>query len=1027
MEYLDFKLKVDEDGGAWRVAAAWRGGGATITVSPPEAARGQLRDSELTLRESAARDAVPVWGAARTRDDAARGYGRALFDAVFDREVGARFDEATDAARAEGKGVRVRVDADGGAMEVPWELLCAPFPNEFLACSERTPVVRSVGGAWPPFVRLRRGAALRMLVASASPRDLPPLDVQGELARLRRALGALQASGRFEVVPLEHATLETLQSKLRGGDHHLFHFIGHGERGGVMLEDEDDGARLLTAEALGALLADEAPALRLCVLNSCSGAQASHERPLAGVAQRLIARGVPAVVAMQFPVSDGAAVEFARSFYGALAEGEPLEGAARSARLALATRRGRDALVEWATPVVCLQTADGRIFDAITAPTARPSVGHDGVRGAAFSPDGRRAATLNGFGLRVWDLEKKLLAWSRGAPGHGAVAFSADGTTLATAGGANPLRLWRADTGDPLLKGRTVRGESTHVDSVALSADGRLVSVVRGGALLRWDARRGTPLAAPTAAGPVCVAASWQGATSAGDVGADDEPAAPTLDVLGRADGACEVWREGRRALVAAPHAQRVVAIRVSRDGGAATTVDAGGAVRRWDVATGATAASWQIRAGAPKHLSFGTDDLLVFTIEREHDDPAPFYALDLATGEEARHDVDVVRAWASPDGRRALCGSWNGLLLRDLASGRVTFRARGAMGRLGVAVTSEGHVVVPADGGITAWDAARGRPLWVAHRSAAFSAAAREAALLLVTSYDGDLRAFDTTTGRERLAFAPTHPEVRVVAVSGDGNVALSTSPAEVRLWDVAAGRPQWSEAWARGAITCAALDREGAKVAVGTDGGLVAVWREGAWRDLTAMEGGAPAITALAWSPDGATLAVGDWRGRLSLWEDAADAPGVERELRGWTDFCVSAVAWFADGRALLTGEFNGMLTRWDVAAGRPAQAIGPVDARVDAMALAPNGRWAASSHGDDGTVRLWDLERGEPLGALVTFMGGEWVAVDARGGYEASDYGMFDEAGTPTVALGSGDALAAAEGDGAHEAFNAGLPEG
>jgi CHAT domain-containing protein len=62
--------------------------------------------------------------------------------------------------------------------------------------------------------------------------------------------------------------------------------------------------------------------LQLVVLNSCWSGALTRRRgqdPFSGVGAALIKSGVPAVVAMQFPVSDNAAVAFSRAFYERLA------------------------------------------------------------------------------------------------------------------------------------------------------------------------------------------------------------------------------------------------------------------------------------------------------------------------------------------------------------------------------------------------------------------------------------------------------------------------------------------------------------------------------------------------------------------------------------------------------------------------------------------------------------------------------------------------------------------------------------
>jgi len=207
---------------------------------------------------------------------------------------------------------------------------------------------------------------LRILVAVAGPSDAVPLDADREWRILRGALADLERDGRVALQRLEGATIPALQRELRRGEYHVFHFIGHGafdrERGeGVLLMEDRDGRSVpLSARRLGALLHDEADTLRLVVLNACHGARNSHDYPFAGLAQAVVRKGVPAVIAMQFAISDRAAVTFAREYYRAVADGYPVDAAFGEARKAVYLD---DNEVEWATPVLFMRAPDGVLWD----------------------------------------------------------------------------------------------------------------------------------------------------------------------------------------------------------------------------------------------------------------------------------------------------------------------------------------------------------------------------------------------------------------------------------------------------------------------------------------------------------------------------------------------------------------------------------------------------------------------------------------------------------------------------------------
>ena len=88
--------------------------------------------------------------------------------------------------------------------------------------------------------------------------------------------------------------------------------------------------------------------LQLVVLNSCQGARTTMADPFAGVATTLIQSGVPAVVAMQFEISDDAAIVFAEELYtNLIGRQDPIDAAVAEARKAIFVEIDE---VEWATP-----------------------------------------------------------------------------------------------------------------------------------------------------------------------------------------------------------------------------------------------------------------------------------------------------------------------------------------------------------------------------------------------------------------------------------------------------------------------------------------------------------------------------------------------------------------------------------------------------------------------------------------------------------------------------------------------------
>ena len=101
----------------------------------------------------------------------------------------------------------------------------------------------------------------------------------------------------MEVDFTDDATFETIQSYLNEKDYHIVHFTGHGTeiegQGFLVLENEDLTARQVDNQAIADLFAERG--IRLVVLSACESAD---------LADKLVRKGVPAVVAMQYSILD---------------------------------------------------------------------------------------------------------------------------------------------------------------------------------------------------------------------------------------------------------------------------------------------------------------------------------------------------------------------------------------------------------------------------------------------------------------------------------------------------------------------------------------------------------------------------------------------------------------------------------------------------------------------------------------------------------------------------------------------------
>jgi hypothetical protein len=315
-----------------------------------------------------------------------RQYGVNLFNWLF-ADPTLQKHWATISGEHKQRRIRLRLAREAPELhQYPWESLCEPDsapsgPALRLAAAEATPLSRYLDGQWQPGKPVI-GRPVRMLVAIANPDGLaalnPPLDpivTSTEWEALNQALQGLQRTS-VDLERLEEpCTLPRLSEALRTGHYHILHLICHGtaSRGGpavLYLADKDNRVARVTdedlAEQLALLLAntqvDDERKLRLVFLASCQTARRSAYDSFRGVAPRLVAAGVPAVLAMQDNVGVVAAREFAKAFYERLLEHGQADLAANQARRWLLADAEAANRLQIAIPALFLRLQDGQLL-----------------------------------------------------------------------------------------------------------------------------------------------------------------------------------------------------------------------------------------------------------------------------------------------------------------------------------------------------------------------------------------------------------------------------------------------------------------------------------------------------------------------------------------------------------------------------------------------------------------------------------------------------------------------------------------
>ncbi|HEV7377632.1 MAG TPA: CHAT domain-containing protein [Pyrinomonadaceae bacterium] len=372
MKFIDFNLTIRTDRAAQLLVSFAEPDGDIIheyLSSPPlehelEALRDKVeKDAQTTALTALKVEQALARGATTEADEKLRDVGQKLFDWIFCGRVLQAFRDKHSQARSEQLGLRIRltIDPDDSNLGAyPFEIMfCSEVPfKDHLALFGGVTIVRSMVG-----YRFKSPSTieppLRILIVGASPKNLPQLNIKREIEHLKRALSL----PGIKVESVEECTIERLRNLANVERPHVLHFIGHGEfdseskEGKIFLVDKNGAEESLTGEELRREIAN-IPSLRLVTLNACQGNASNGTDLFSSVATSIFALKLPAaVVAMQFRITDLAAIEFSKCFYSQLALGRPVDDAITSARAHV--RRKIKGTPEWATPVLYLGTSDG--------------------------------------------------------------------------------------------------------------------------------------------------------------------------------------------------------------------------------------------------------------------------------------------------------------------------------------------------------------------------------------------------------------------------------------------------------------------------------------------------------------------------------------------------------------------------------------------------------------------------------------------------------------------------------------------
>ncbi|MDB9313885.1 CHAT domain-containing protein [Spirulina sp. CS-785/01] len=311
-------------------------------------------------------------------------FGQQLYESLFQGTLRDSWIAAQSIAHNQRSILRLRLGMRGRELlRLPWEVLHSQESNFIfrpLATGTDVAFSRYLLGSplGSPTLTTHRSPQqpLRILMAIAQPDDQDSLALQQEAYQLQAELQRNATdSPHLELMILEQPGREELTQALEQGNYQVFHYAGHSDLGeaggGIYLVNRTTGlTEQLYGEDLAGLLVNNG--IQFAVFNSCRSGYVAAENDLSptanpeqrSLAQSLVQRGIPAVLAMSERIPDEVALTLTRLLYRNLDLGYPIDLSLSRARQGLISAYGSKQLY-WALPVLYLHpNFNGLLLDS---------------------------------------------------------------------------------------------------------------------------------------------------------------------------------------------------------------------------------------------------------------------------------------------------------------------------------------------------------------------------------------------------------------------------------------------------------------------------------------------------------------------------------------------------------------------------------------------------------------------------------------------------------------------------------------